>query len=43
VHNPSHISHGVSRVELDGREIQGNLVRFTAEGNEHQVDVWMGS
>jgi cellobiose phosphorylase len=43
VHNPSHISHGVSRVELDGREIQGNLVRFTAEGDEHQVDVWMGS
>jgi cellobiose phosphorylase len=43
VHNPSHISRGVSRVELDGTEIEGNLVRFTAEGDKHQVDVWMGS
>jgi cellobiose phosphorylase len=43
VHNPSHISCGVSRVEVDGKEIEGNLVRLTGEGGEHQVDVWMGS
>jgi cellobiose phosphorylase len=43
VHNPSHLSRGVSRVELDGVEIEGNLVALTGEGGEHQVDVWMGS
>ena len=43
VHNPGHISHGVSRVEVDGDEIEGNLVRLTGEVVQHQVDVWMGS
>jgi cellobiose phosphorylase len=42
VHNPSHISRGVSRIELDGMEVEGNLVRLPAMGSEHQVDVWMG-
>jgi cellobiose phosphorylase len=42
VHNPGHISRGVSRIELDGKVMEGNLVRLEAAIGEHQVDVWMG-
>jgi cellobiose phosphorylase len=43
VHNPAHLSRGVSRIELDGKEIEGNLVRLEAPPGEHQLDVWMGN
>jgi cellobiose phosphorylase len=43
VHNLQHVCRGVVRVTVDGREIQGNLVPADLPGEEHQVEVWLGS
>jgi len=42
VHNPQHVSRGVTAVEVDGLKIEGNLVICEPAGDEHQVDVWLG-
>jgi cellobiose phosphorylase len=42
VHNPEHVSRGVTGVEVDGVKIEGNLVKCEAAGDEHQVEVWLG-
>lgn len=46
VHNPQHVSRGVINVNLDGKKIEGNLVKLDAPDYEHQcehqVEVWLG-
>jgi cellobiose phosphorylase len=42
VHNPQHVSKGVSRMVVDGNEIEGNLIPPGLTGSEHAVEVWLG-
>jgi hypothetical protein len=42
VHNPQHVSRGVTRVAVDGVKIEGSLVKLEALSGAHQVEVWMG-
>jgi cellobiose phosphorylase len=42
VHNPHHVSRGVSEVTVDGVKIEGNLIKFDVSDGEHQVEVWLG-
>jgi len=43
VHNPQHVSKGVVRMIVDGKEMGGSLVPRDFAGNEHTVDVWLGA
>ncbi|MBP1703608.1 MAG: putative cellobiose phosphorylase [Chloroflexi bacterium] len=42
VHNPQHVSRGVTRVAVDDVKIEGSLVKLEALSGAHQVEVWMG-
>ena len=42
VQNPDHVSKGVHRVTVDGRQIKGNLVPVLARGQTHHVQAIMG-
>ena len=42
VHNPQHVSQGVTGIEVDGVKIEGNLLKYKTGGDEHQVEVWLG-
>ncbi|MGE5072159.1 MAG: GH36-type glycosyl hydrolase domain-containing protein, partial [Anaerolineae bacterium] len=42
VHNPEHVSRGVARMTVDGRQVEGNLYRPDAPGKAHQLEVWLG-
>jgi cellobiose phosphorylase len=42
VHNPQHVSRGVRQVNVDGAQIEGNLIKFESTGGVHQVEVWLG-
>jgi cellobiose phosphorylase len=42
VHNPQHVSRGVTEVTVDGVKIKGNLIKLRAHDGAHQVDVWLG-
>ncbi|HHW72741.1 MAG TPA: glycosyl transferase [Firmicutes bacterium] len=42
IRNPQHVSGGVSRITVDGQEIQGNLLPLCG-GGEHEVEVVLGS
>jgi cellobiose phosphorylase len=42
VNNPGHVSRGVTRIEVDGEPIEGNLVLSDRFTKEHQVIVWLG-
>jgi cellobiose phosphorylase len=42
VTNPSHVSKGVKRVTVDGREIVGSLLPDFKDGKTHRVDLVMG-
>lgn len=41
-HNPQHVSKRVSRMVVDGNEIEGNLIPPGLTGLEHTVEVWLG-
>jgi len=43
VKNPDHISNGVRRLFVDGKEFIGNLVPVFNDGKEHLVEVEMGN
>lgn len=43
VHNPHEVCKGVVRMLIDGEQVAGNLVPAGLPGEEHQVDVWLGS
>jgi cellobiose phosphorylase len=42
VYNPQHVSRGVARMVVDGKEINNSLVPFGMSDAEHQVEVWLG-
>ena len=42
VHNPQAVSHGVSKVLVDGEAQRGNLILPGARGGERQIEVWLG-
>ena len=39
VENPSHISKGVSKIIVDGSELDGNIAPIFEDGQEHTVKV----
>ena len=40
--NPDHVSSGVKKVVVDGKEISGNILPIFNDGKEHKVEVIMG-
>ncbi|NLM96115.1 MAG: glycosyl transferase [Halanaerobiaceae bacterium] len=42
VSNPDHVEKGIARISLDGKEIEGNLIRAVGDGSVHYVEVVMG-
>ena len=42
IENPTHVSKGIKRLVVDGKEFIGNLVPVFEDGNEHLVLVEMG-
>ena len=42
VHNPQHVSRGVTRMEVDGMPVDGNLLVLHGILSEHRVVVWLG-
>ncbi len=42
VNNPQHVCHGVVRMEVNGKQIQGNLVVVDGSRRDQQVEVWLG-
>lgn len=42
VHNPSRVSHGVARLEVDGSAIPGNLIPADLPAGDHEVVAWLG-
>lgn len=42
VHNPKHVSQGVSRILVDGKEIPGTVLPLFEPGSSHQVEVFLG-
>jgi cellobiose phosphorylase len=42
IHNPRNVCKGVLKMTVDGKTIEGNLIPLDLDGNEHQVEVWMG-
>jgi cellobiose phosphorylase len=43
VHNPKHVSHGISKLEVDGNVIKGNLVIIDDIQGTLKINAWMGS
>ncbi len=43
VHNPQHVSKGVTRMVVDDENIPGDIIPLNLPGTEHQVQVWLGS
>lgn len=43
VANPQHVSKGINKVTVDGREISGNTLPAFHDGKEHAVEVVMGN
>lgn len=42
VRNPKSVCKGIHRLYLDGKELTGNLIPYTADGKEHEVEVILG-
>jgi cellobiose phosphorylase len=42
VKNPDHVSKGIEHIQVDGREVDGNLIPGFDDGKQHRVDVVMG-
>jgi cellobiose phosphorylase len=43
VHNPQHVSKGVSRLMVDGQAMPGNIISLVGGAGAHQVEVWLGN
>ncbi len=41
--NPKHVNRGVSSMLVDGRRVNGNLIRAHADGKRHEVKVTLGA
>jgi cellobiose phosphorylase len=42
VHNPQHVSQGVTKLEVDGVRQEANLVSVAGQVGEHCIEAWMG-
>jgi cellobiose phosphorylase len=42
VKNPDHVSKGVKKVVVDGKEISGNILPVFNDGKDHNVEIIMG-
>ncbi|MDP8218849.1 MAG: hypothetical protein P9M03_09010 [Candidatus Theseobacter exili] len=40
--NPNGVSKGISKIELDGRKLESNVIKPIGDGKEHEVRVIMG-
>jgi cellobiose phosphorylase len=43
VHNPEAVNKGVARMLVDGTELPGSVIPSGLDGDEHIVEVWLGS
>jgi cellobiose phosphorylase len=42
IKNPNHVSTGVAKMTVDGKEIEGNIIPTFGDGKEHEVEVILG-
>ncbi len=42
VYNEQRVCKGVARMQVNGREIRGNVIPFNLLGDDQQVEVWLG-
>ena len=42
VKNPKHVSKGVARVAMDGKEVEGNIIPLAGDKQTHEVEVILG-
>ncbi|MFA5097991.1 MAG: glycosyl hydrolase family 65 protein, partial [Candidatus Margulisiibacteriota bacterium] len=42
IENPKGVEHGVSLLEVDGKKVQGNLIKPHGDGRAHRVRAVMG-
>jgi cellobiose phosphorylase len=42
VHNPQNVCKGVVKMTVDGNPVEGNLIPLNQDGEEHQIEVWLG-
>ncbi|MFU0826144.1 MAG: Glycosyltransferase family 36 [Lachnoclostridium sp.] len=42
IKNPNHVSKGVAKMNVDGKELSGNIIPVFGDGKEHKVEVIMG-
>lgn len=42
ISNPNHVSKGVVRMTVDGKEVTGNVIPVFGDGKEHKVEVVLG-
>ena len=42
VQNPDHVSTGVAKIMVDGKELEGNMIAFVGDGKVHEVEVILG-
>ncbi len=42
IKNPDHVSKGVAKMTVDGKEVAGNIVPVSGDGKEHEVEVILG-
>ena len=43
VHNPHHRCRGVAEMRIDGKKVPGNMIPADLPGDEHTIEVWLGS
>jgi cellobiose phosphorylase len=43
VHNPHKVCQGVVRMTINGEVVPGNLIPLDLAGDEHQVELWLGT
>jgi cellobiose phosphorylase len=42
VKNPNHVSKGVAKMIVDGKEVQGNIIPLAGDKKTHEVEVVLG-
>ncbi|NLZ72727.1 MAG: hypothetical protein GX905_02765, partial [Bacteroidales bacterium] len=42
IQNPNHVSSGVAKMTVDGKEIEGNIIPSFNDGKAHTVTVVLG-
>jgi cellobiose phosphorylase len=42
IKNPNHVSYGVTKLTVDGREVKGNIIPYFGDKKTHQVEAVLG-